>query len=93
MSLASWALSQKIQELVLSGHPAWPGMLWLCPSHEEDSAAASMVCVSGGGGSWGVGSGKLAMEFGLLCFRLERLFLLKVCLSDSPVDVSGACSL
>lgn len=50
MSLASWALSQKIQELVLSGHPAWPGMLWLCPSHEEDSVAASMVCVCGGRG-------------------------------------------
>lgn len=41
----------------------------------------------------GVGSGKLAMEFGLPCFRLERLFLLKVCLSDRPVDVAGACSL
>lgn len=48
MSLASWALSQKIQEFVLSGHPAWPGMLWLCPSH-EGSAAASMV--------WGVWAG------------------------------------
>lgn len=82
MSLASWALSQKIQEFVLSGHPAWPGMLWLCPSH-EGSAAASMV--------WGVGSGKLAMEFGLPC--LERLLLLKVFLSDSHVDVAGACVL
>jgi hypothetical protein len=34
MSLASWARSQKISEMGLSGQPAWSGMLWLCPSHE-----------------------------------------------------------